>query len=247
MNERILPSWRDGSTRDAIVGFLDQAADIAPRDRVAVFDNDGTMWAEKPKYTQLEFWLLELKRAMAENPDLATKPEFEAVLAGDEAAIQAIGIEDVATAFLDLFAGITPREFDAKVASFFEEQVHSERGVHYRQTRYQPMLELMSELRGRDFDFYIVSAGGTEFVRAADRASGHPRPAQHAGLRRRRCAGRCPPQPTRSFVLGGRVSDAHRWCWPQVRPLAPPDAVSPPVRFTQRASSRRPHLQDGGA
>ena len=98
MNERILPSWRNGSTRDAIVGFLDQADDIAPRDRVAVFDNDGTMWAEKPKYTQLEFWLLELKRALAESPDLAAKPEFEAVLAGDEAAIQAIGIEDVVRA-----------------------------------------------------------------------------------------------------------------------------------------------------
>jgi hypothetical protein len=76
-----------------------------------------------------------------------------------------MGLEQIGTSILDLFAGITPEAFNAKVASFFADQVHPERKVHYRQTRYQPMLELMDELRSRGFDFYIVSAGGAEFVR----------------------------------------------------------------------------------
>ena len=161
----IVPSWRKGATRSAILSFLEQVDDIPPADRVAVFDNDGTMWAEKPNYTQLEFWLLELKNAVTADPTLGDKPEFRAVLEGDHAAIQDLGLETIATAFLDLFAGITPEAFDIKVASFFAEQRHPQRGVHYRQTRYQPMLDLMNELRARGFDFYVVSAGGAEFVR----------------------------------------------------------------------------------
>ena len=160
-----LPSWRAGNTRTAILYFLDQVDQIPPADRVAVFDNDGTMWSEKPNYTQLEFWLLELEAAIGRDPALSEKPEFRAVLDGDHAALHELGLERLATAFLDLFAGITPQAFNAKVERFFATQRHSERGVPYRQTRYQPMLELMDELRSRGFDFYIVSAGGAEFVR----------------------------------------------------------------------------------
>ena len=165
MSEKSLPSWRDGATRDVIMSFFDRVDEIPPNERVAVFDNDGTMWSEKPDYTQIEFWLLELHHTIAENPDLAEMPEFAAVLGGDKVAMQELGLESLATAFLDLFVGITPQEFDARVANFFAGQAHPERGVHYRQTRYQPMLELMDELRKRGFDFYIVSAGGAEFVR----------------------------------------------------------------------------------
>jgi len=166
LTHSILPSWREGETRASIVNFLDNAAEIPPGDRVAVFDNDGTMWAEKPNYTQLEFWLLELQSAIALNPDLADRPEFRAVLANDRAALDQLGLERLGTAFLDLFAGITPEAFNAKVVSFFAEEVHPVRKVRYLQTRYQPMLELMDELRSRGFDFYIVSAGGAEFMRA---------------------------------------------------------------------------------
>jgi len=165
MTDSILPSWRQGETRNAILAFLDRIDEIPPRDRVAVFDNDGTMWGEKPNYTQLEFWLFELQNAIAETPTLADEPAFAAALSGDRATMGEIGLEALATAFLDLYAGMTPRAFDAKVAEFFAAQVHPDRGVHYRQTRYQPMLELMDELRRHGFDFYIVSAGGTEFVR----------------------------------------------------------------------------------
>ncbi|MDH3683272.1 MAG: haloacid dehalogenase-like hydrolase [Acidimicrobiia bacterium] len=164
MADQILPSWRDGDTRDAILGFLDRVDEIPPAHRVAVFDNDGTMWAEKPNYPQLEFWFLEMQEAIGADPSLADKPEFRAVIDRDMATIEELGLEGLATAFLDLFAGITPEEFDVKVARFFAEQQHP-RGVPYRQQRYQPMLELMDELRSRGFDFYLVSAGGAEFVR----------------------------------------------------------------------------------
>ena len=161
----LLPSWRQGETRSAILSFLDQIDDIPPADRVAVFDNDGTMWAEKPNYTQVDFFLLELRQAIAADPGVAQKPEFRAVLDQDSEALHEIGLERLATAFLDLFAGITPEAFNAKVASFFANVMHPGRNVPYRQQRYQPMLELMDELRKRGFDFYIVSAGGAEFVR----------------------------------------------------------------------------------
>ena len=70
MSDRILPSWRDGATRAAIVDFLDQVDQIPPAERVAVFDNDGTMWCEKPQYTQAEFLMWELQRAVADDPTI---------------------------------------------------------------------------------------------------------------------------------------------------------------------------------
>jgi hypothetical protein len=123
------------------------------------------MWAEKPNYTQAEFLKLSLGDAITADPELANKPEYKVLIERDSDAIHEMGMERIATALLDMYAGMTPGDFAAEVAEFFATQNHPERGVHYRQTRYQPMLELMNELRSRDFDFYIVSAGGAEFVR----------------------------------------------------------------------------------
>ncbi len=164
-DQPILPSWRKGATRTAILSFFDQIDEISPAERVAVFDNDGTMWAEKPNYTQIEFWLAELRTALAIDPSLADRPEFKAVLDKDQAILHEMGIERVGTAFLDLFTGITPEAFRAKVADFFEKFRHPERGVHMREARYQPMLELKEALEARGFDFYIVTGGGAELVR----------------------------------------------------------------------------------
>ena len=164
MTARTLPSWRDGATRDAIVAFLDRVDEIPPDERVAVFDNDGTMWAEKPNYTQLEFFIVEMRAAIAADPSVGDRPEFRALIDHDTEALEAFGLERLATAFLDLFVGLTPEEFSAKVARFFAEQQHPS-GVPYRRQRYQPMLELMDELRSRGFDCYLVSGGGAEFLR----------------------------------------------------------------------------------
>ena len=164
-DQPVLPSWREGATRSTILSFLDRVDEIPPSDRVAVFDNDGTMWAEKPNYAQLDFILLELGRAVSGDPGLGDKPVYRAILDGDRKTLAEMGLEQIGTSILDLFAGITPEDFNAKVASFFANEVHPGRKVPYRRQRYQPMLELMEELRSRGFDFYLVSAGGAEFVR----------------------------------------------------------------------------------
>lgn len=165
MSDRLLPSWRDGATRSAIVSFLDRVDEIPPSERVAVFDNDGTMWCEKPQYTQLEFMLAELASAVDADDSLGEKPEFRALLNRDQDALAEMGLERVIFALVDLHTGLTPEEFDERVTGFFENARHPDRGVAYRAQRYQPMLELMDELRARGFDFYIVTGGGSEFVR----------------------------------------------------------------------------------
>lgn len=165
MSDQPLSCWRDGETRSTILGFLEQADQIPPRERVAVFDNDGTMWCEKPHYPQVEFFVRELARAVSDRPNLGERPEYRAVLERDAETLERYGLERVAMALLDLFAGLTPEEFDARVSAFFAEARHPERGVPYHQMRYEPMLELIDELRSHGFDVYIVSAGGAEFVR----------------------------------------------------------------------------------
>ncbi|MGI9641949.1 MAG: HAD family hydrolase [Acidimicrobiia bacterium] len=159
-----LPSWREGATRTAIEEFLAASDDIPLDERVAVFDNDGTLWSEKPAYTQVTFFQKELRMAVADNPELADRPEVAAILSGDTAAIGKLGLERIGVALMDIHAGLTPEEFSRRVADFFSSEQHPTRGA-YRNTRYQPMLELLDELRARQFDCYVVSAGGAEFVR----------------------------------------------------------------------------------
>lgn len=163
---RPLPSWRDGATRAALLDFLDASAAVPASQRVAVFDNDGTLWCEKPNYVQLEFLVAELVRAVADRPELADRAEYRAVLDRDRAAFASMGLERIAFALLELCEGITPEEFDARVGSFFAEARHPDRGVAYAGLRYLPMLELLDELRARAFRVFVVSGGGTEFVRA---------------------------------------------------------------------------------
>jgi phosphoserine phosphatase len=164
--ERPLPSWRDGATRSAVLGFLEATDDIAPENRLAVFDNDGTLWCEKPRYTQLDFFVWQLQRSVQQRPELRDVPEFGAVLRGDSATIAEFGLHRVAGALLGLFEGIEPEAFEASVRAFFAETRHPDHGLRYDQMVYQPMLELMSELERRGFTNCIVSGGGTEFVRA---------------------------------------------------------------------------------
>ncbi len=170
MTDSLLPSWRDGATRSALLEFLDQVDDIPPDERVAVFDNDGTLWCEKPSYVQLDFFVRELGRAVTDRPELGERAEYRAVLDQDRAALGELGLERVAFALVELCEGMTPGEFGARVDAFFAEARHPERGVPYPQLRYRPMLELIDELRARSFDVGVVTGGGTEFVRAVSQA-----------------------------------------------------------------------------
>lgn len=160
-----LPSWREGAALDAIQQFLARVDEIPIRDRVAVFDNDGTLWAEKPNYTQLVFLMRELSEAVARDASLGDRVEYQALLNGDHEAVAELGLERVVMSLIDLHTGLEPREFDERVRRFFAEESHPERGVHYRGTRYQPMLELLDVLRAHDFGVYVVSGGGADFVR----------------------------------------------------------------------------------
>lgn len=164
-----LPSWREGRTRAAILGFLERAGEIPVECRVAVFDNDGTLWCEKPNYTQLDFFVAELRRAAADRPDLAKRPEYAAILKGDRSAVAELGIERIALALLELFVGLTPEEFDQRAREFVTKVMHPKLGVPYARVVYQPMLELLDLFRAHSFATFIVSGGGTEFVRAVSR------------------------------------------------------------------------------
>lgn len=161
----VLPSWRLGPSRDAIVGFLEAAGEVPVEDRVAYLDNDGTMWCEKPTFVQLDFFVDALQSRAAQDPSLADRPEFAAILSGDMAAVAEIGLAQVAGALAALFDGDTPEEFGAVVDDFLNRYRHRTLGVPASGVIYQPMLELLDELRSRAFTIGIVTGGGTEFVR----------------------------------------------------------------------------------
>jgi phosphoserine phosphatase len=161
-----LPSWRPGAARDAIVDFLDRSSGIPLADRLACFDNDGTLWCERPHYVQLDFLLDALGTRVAAQPELREQVEFRALLDHDAAAMDELGLPRIAMALTGLFAGVPPHEFRAAVRAFMATSVHPSLSRPLRSTVYQPMLELIDELRRRDFTVAIVTGGGTEFVRA---------------------------------------------------------------------------------
>jgi len=160
-----LPSWKPGATRDSLIAFLDGSVDVPVDERVAYLDNDGTMWCEKPSYVQLDFFVDALQQRVSVDPALAERPEFAAVLSGDMAEIGKIGLEHVAGALAALFNGQTPEEFGAAVDDFLGRFRHRTLGVGVEGVVYQPMYELLDELRRLDFTIGIVTGGGTEFVR----------------------------------------------------------------------------------
>jgi len=164
-----LQSWNDGPTKTALLAFLAASRDVPVADRVAVFDNDGTLWCEKPNYVQLEFMLAELSAAVAVDPSLAERDEYRALLEHDMTMQAELGLERIAVALVDLCVGIGPEEFDTRVRNFFERSAHRDRTVPYRAMRYRPMLELIEALRALEFDVFLVTGGGTEFVRAISR------------------------------------------------------------------------------
>lgn len=165
MTKQRLPSWRPGETREAILSFLDGIDKVPVDDRVAYLDNDGTMWCERPAYVQYGFFLDYLRQASADDPALAERPEFAAVLQNDTAKIGEIGLARIAGALAALFDGRTPEEFSAAVDDFVDRYRDPVRDVSLESVVYRPMLELIAELRAHQFTVGIVTGGGTEFVR----------------------------------------------------------------------------------
>ena len=166
-----LPSWKEGATRSAILEFVARVTDraspdfIPPEERIATFDNDGTLWVEQPMYFQLAFALDRVKALSAQHPEWQTQEPFAAVLKGDLQAIAASGEKGIMELVAATPAGLTVDQFNAIVTEWIETARHPKTGKLYTQMVYQPMLELLAYLRANGFKTFIVSGGGIEFMR----------------------------------------------------------------------------------
>ena len=166
-----LPSWNDGATKKSITDFVARVTtqggpDFVPADqRIATFDNDGTLWIEQPMYVQLAFMLDRVKTLAPQNPSWKTKQPFKAVLDGDMKALAASGERGLVQLMAVTHAGMTSDEF-AKIVSDWLASARDHRFKRpYTELVYQPMLELLAYLRANGFKTFIVSGGGIEFMR----------------------------------------------------------------------------------
>jgi phosphoglycolate phosphatase-like HAD superfamily hydrolase len=179
--EPVLPSWTDNGARQRIVDFVEASVKeggpgyIAPAERIAVFDNDGCLWCEKPAYFQL-FFAIDRIRAMApQHPEWKDTEPYKSILAGDLAALAAQGEHTLLEVVMQTHAGISVEEFQGLVTDWFKVARHPKFDRPFDQLVYQPMLELLAYLRANGYETWIVSGGGVEFVRTfADRAYGIP-------------------------------------------------------------------------
>jgi phosphoserine phosphatase len=184
-----LPSWVEGATKTAIIDFVqavteEQGPEFVPApERIAVFDNDGTLWSEKPVYFQFIFAMDRVKDLAADHPEWKTTQPFQAVLEGDMEALAAQGEKGVLELVMATHAGMTTDEFAAVVREWIDQARHPRFDRLYRDLVYQPMLELLDYLRAHGFKTFIVSGGGIEFMRPwAEEAYGIP-PEQIVGSR----------------------------------------------------------------
>jgi hypothetical protein len=167
-----LPSWNDGAAKTAILAFVadvtDESADtfVPVADRIAVFDNDGTLWSEQPVYFQFLFALDEARRLSAADPDWAQTPILKAAAAGDIKTLMAGGEAALAEVVSATHAGLTVEAFTAQAAAWIATATHPTTGLRYTGMTYQPMVELLDHLRDNGFETWIVSGGGVDFMRA---------------------------------------------------------------------------------
>ncbi|MGK2882136.1 MAG: HAD family hydrolase [Mycobacterium sp.] len=176
----MLESWRSGPTKSAIVDFVGRVTAegpdfVAPHERVAVFDNDGTLWCEKPMYIQLDFIVRRLAERAKAEPSLASQQPYSASVAGDlqwfggaitkhyQGDDSDLGV--LAAAVMSLHESMTVDEHAALIGAFFAEAKHPTLGRPYLSCTYAPMVELLRYLEAHEFACYIVSGGGRDFMR----------------------------------------------------------------------------------
>jgi phosphoserine phosphatase len=176
-----LQSWRHGPGKQAILRFVADVVRIgSPRfvpqaERIAVFDNDGTLWAEQPVYFQVQFAFDRIRELAPRHPQWTETQPFKAVLDGDRTALAAAGQKGLVEILAATHTGMTTDEFDWIVADWLAKACHPRFNRPYTQMAYQPMLEMLSYLRSNGFKPYIVSGGGVELIRGfAERIYGIP-------------------------------------------------------------------------
>ena len=166
-----LPSWNDGATKQAITGFVAAVTDpdgpdfVPASERIAVFDNDGTLWVEQPVYTQLAFAIDRVRALADQHPEWRDQQPFKAALEGDKEALGKSGMEGLMKLLMASHAGMTTDDFAAIAEDWIETARHPRFGRPYTELVYQPMLELLDYLRDNGFSTYIVSGGGIAFMR----------------------------------------------------------------------------------
>ncbi len=166
-----LPSWNAGAAKLSIIDFVDAVIDaegpdhVAPAERIAVFDNDGTLWCEQPLYVQLAFALDRVRALAPEHPEWTRTQPFQAVIEGDRGALAAAGLEGMVKIVAATHAGITSAEFDRVCRDWFASARHPRFDRPYTELAYRPMRELLGYLRANGFKTFIVSGGGIEFIR----------------------------------------------------------------------------------
>ena len=177
-----LPSWNDGEVKQAILDFVTRVTDPASPDfvpeaeRIATFDNDGTLWAEQPLYFQLFFTLDRVKALANEHPEWRSEQPFKAILEGDREALSAMGHAEIGQILAATHTGMTAEEFSAIAREWLDAARHPRFDRPFDTCIYQPMVEVLEYLRANGFTTFIASAGGIEFMRTfADEAYGIPR------------------------------------------------------------------------
>ncbi|WP_067151197.1 HAD family hydrolase [Pseudotamlana agarivorans] len=166
-----LPSWNDGATKEAITSYVkDVITSGSPNfipisDRIATFDNDGTLWSEQPAYFQLFFAMYRIKALAPEHPEWKNKQPFKAVLENDMKALMASGEKGLVELVMTSHSGMTAEAFEDLVKDWLAHETHPRFKKPFNEVIFKPMLELLDYLRANNFKTYIVSGGGVEFMR----------------------------------------------------------------------------------
>jgi len=170
-NSDPLPSWHQGGAKQSIIDFVNQVTDeaspnfVKPADRIATFDNDGTLWSEQPYYFQLQFALDRVKTLAPGHPEWKDNPLFHAVLENDMKAVLSFGKSGLLELIMTTHSGMTTDKFSQIVKNWINTAKHPKTNKLYKKMVYQPMLELLDYLRSNGFKTYIVSGGGIDFMR----------------------------------------------------------------------------------
>jgi len=167
----VLPSWNDGQIKRNIITFVQSVSDknspdfVKVKDRIAVFDNDGTLWSEQPVYFQLFFALDRVKALASEHPEWKTTEPFKSVLADDMKGVMKSGEKGLIEIVNATHSGMDVETFKAQVAAWLKNAKHPTKNRPYTELIYQPMMEIIRYLEANDFKVYIVSGGGIDFMR----------------------------------------------------------------------------------
>jgi phosphoglycolate phosphatase-like HAD superfamily hydrolase len=176
-----LPSWNDGQAKTKIQQFVQSTTDqsnpkfVVPEERIATFDQDGTLWVEHPIYTQVVYCLERVPALVAKKPELKTVEPFKTALSGNRDAIAKLPLRDLEKILAATLTGMTVDKFQAEVKTWLATAQHPHWQRPYTELVYQPMLEVLNLLRANGYKTYIVTGGGQDFVRVySERVYGIP-------------------------------------------------------------------------